>query len=363
MARRRGAFALAVAVLLWASFALTIRGLGASGLTPADAAVLRFAIPVLILAPWLPRAVRAVRRERFEVVAALSLAGLPHFLLSAWGGSLTSAALVGLLLPGSVPLFVALILAVRDAKWIGRRRVSAPAPIGRRRLSALGAIVLGIGATATLTTGAAATSGIAVLLTAGCAWAVYTIGLRHTRLDVISVILLVCTPSALLTLTLAGIGALPSTVLDGSAPLSQVALFSVLQGLGTGIVSTASYAYAVRCLGSGIPAVTGALSPVLTTLLAVPLFGEPITAGIVLALALIVGGVLTYQTAPTAVPTTRDMSKTKARPKAQGGPRAQPSTAVASSSTSWPGIARRVTPSIVVAGATPAAPNRPASTP
>jgi len=38
-------------------------------------------------------------------------------------------------------------------------------------------------------------------------------------------------------------------------------------------------------------------------------------------------------------------------------------TAVPSSSTSWPGIASRVTPSIVVAGATPAAPSRDARTP
>ena len=38
-------------------------------------------------------------------------------------------------------------------------------------------------------------------------------------------------------------------------------------------------------------------------------------------------------------------------------------TAVPSSSTSWPGTASRVTPSIVVDGATSAAPNRDASTP
>lgn len=38
-------------------------------------------------------------------------------------------------------------------------------------------------------------------------------------------------------------------------------------------------------------------------------------------------------------------------------------TAVPSSSTICPGTARRVTPSIVVVGATPAAPSRPASTP
>lgn len=43
--------------------------------------------------------------------------------------------------------------------------------------------------------------------------------------------------------------------------------------------------------------------------------------------------------------------------------RSHHATAVPSSSTIWPGIASRVTPSIVVAGATPAAPNRPASAP
>lgn len=46
-----------------------------------------------------------------------------------------------------------------------------------------------------------------------------------------------------------------------------------------------------------------------------------------------------------------------------GGARWHHATAVPSSSTSWPGIANRVTPRTVVAGATRAAPNRDASTP
>ncbi len=287
-----GAAALAVAVLLWASFALTIRGIGVSGLTAADAAFLRFATPVLVLAAGIPRAVRAVRAEPLAVVAALSLAGLPHFLLSALGGSLTSAALVGLLLPGSVPLFVALLPAGRPA-------------LGRQRVLALGAIVAGITATAVLTTSAAGLGGIAVLLAAGLLWAVYTIALRHTRLDLISLVLLLCVPSALISVLLGVTGALPSNLLAGTVPLPTVALFAALQGIGTGIVSTLSYAYAVRRLGSGIPAVTGAISPVLTTLLAVPLFHEPITAAVTVALTLIVGGVLAFNLARSPRATIR----------------------------------------------------------
>lgn len=274
--------ALAVAVVLWASFALTIRGIGGSGLTPVDAAVLRFVTPVIILAPWLPRAFRAVRRERLGTVLALSLAGLPHYLLSALGGRHTSAALVGLLLPGTVPLFVAIISAVR--------RNDRPTP---RKLLALTAIALGVTTTAVLTRSAASLAGIGILLAAGCAWAVYTIALRATRLDLISVVLVVCVPSAVAALALEAGGGFHLA----SVPTTYQIMFLILQGVGTGIFSTLSYVYAVRCLGSGIPAVTGALSPVLTTLLAVPIFGERITAGVLVALALVAGGVVVYNRA------------------------------------------------------------------
>ncbi|WUJ10967.1 DMT family transporter [Actinoplanes sp. NBC_00393] len=197
----RAVAALATAVLLWASFALTIRGIGGSGLMPVDAAILRFVTPVILLAPWLPRAIRAARRERAGLVAALCLAGLPHFLLSALGGSLTSAALVGLLLPGSVPLFVALILA----GWRHER-------VGRQRAVALAAIVSGVVAAAVLTTSAATLAGIGVLLAAGCAWAIYTIALRSTALDLVSLVLVVCVPSALAAVVLAATGVLPSSL-------------------------------------------------------------------------------------------------------------------------------------------------------
>jgi drug/metabolite transporter (DMT)-like permease len=222
-----------------------------------------------------------VRREPGGVVLVLCAAGLPHFLLSELGGSLTSAALVGLLIPGSVPLFLAALLFAR------RRERVAP-----RRLLALGAILVGVAATTVLRTSPGSLAGIGALLAAGCAWAVYTLGLRRTELDPVGVVLVLCVPSALAAGALGLTGLLPSHLLDGTAPLPAVGLFVVLQGVGTGIVSTLSYAYAVRRLGSSTSATTGALSPVLATVAAVPLFGEPITGGTVVALLFIVGGVV-----------------------------------------------------------------------
>lgn len=280
----RGIAALSVAVMMWASFALTLRGIGSSSLTPVDVALLRFGTPAVLLAPWIPRAVRQLRAEKPAALLLLTAGGLPHFLLSAWGGLLTSASLVGILLPGTAPLFVAAIL------WMWRRQ--RPSGV---RIAALIVIVVGIGVTAALTRSSATLTGIAILLGGGCAWAVYSIGLRDTRLDLTSVALVVCVPAATCA-ALLGLAGEPSHLIAGTARLSDVALFTVFQGIGTGIVSTFAYAYAVRMLGSSTAATWGALSPVLTTLAAVPLLGEGIMPATVAALVLVVGGVVAYNT-------------------------------------------------------------------
>lgn len=285
--RLMGVAALVAAVVLWSSFALTVRGIGSSSLTTIDVAFLRFATPVVILAPWLARTVRALRRERIGVLLMLGIGGLPHFLLTALGGRLTSAALIGLLVPGTVPLFVAVILYLR---W--RERICP------RQLIALGTITTGIAATAIQTTSTATATGTGILLTAGCAWAVYTIGLRRTRLGLTGVVLAVCTPATITAVLLAASAAMPSHLMTGTAGISDVLLFTGLQGIGTGLLSTLCYAYAVRALGSNLAATAGAISPVLTALLAIPLFKEPISPGVGAALTLIVTGVMVFNIGP-----------------------------------------------------------------
>lgn len=278
--------ALAAVVALWSSFALSARATDGTGLTMADAAIVRFAVPAIVLAPWIPRTLRRLREERRIVVALVLLAGLPHYLLFAWGAHLTSAALTGLLVPGTVPLFVAVLLFVRR-----------PSRMSRRRLVALAAIAAGVAASAVLT-GSAGPGGIMVLLAAGFVWAAYTVGLSRSRLDPVGVIVLISLASVVGAVVLAVTGALPSHLLSGSIEPGAVVGYALLQGVGTGLLSTACYVVAVKHLGSSIPAAAGALSPVLTAIVAVPLFGEPLTAGLALALALIASGVAMSALAP-----------------------------------------------------------------
>ncbi|MDU0367643.1 DMT family transporter [Microbacterium sp. KSW4-17] len=282
-----GIAAVTAVVCLWSSFALSTRALEATGMSIGDAAIVRFGVPTLVFSPWIPRTLRRLRGEPTTVIALVLLAGLPHFLLFAWGAHLTSAALTGLLVPGTVPLFVTILL------FLHRRTT-----VSRTRLIALAAIVAGVAASAVLMGGVADAGGIAVLLAAGLVWAAYTLGLGRTRLDPVGVIALVSVVSLVAALALTATGAMPSNLFDGRVDVSAWVAYGLVQGVGTGLLSTACYVVAVKNLGSSIPAAAGALSPVLTALVAVPLLGEQIAPGLVVALVLIVTGVAAFALAP-----------------------------------------------------------------
>ncbi|MEV7769579.1 DMT family transporter [Microbacterium sp. NPDC086615] len=282
-----GVAALSGVVALWSAFALSTRAIEGAGLTTGDAAILRFTVPALLLTPWIPRTLRALRGAGAGALGLVLLAGLPHFLLFAWGAELTSAGLTGLLVPGTVPLFVTLLLFLRHRT-----------PVSRRRLGALAAIVLGVAASAMLRGGAADLGGVVVLLAAGLVWALYTVGLASLRLDLVSVIVVISVTSAIVALALAVTGVLPSHLFAGTLPAPQIATYALVQGVGTGLLSTACYVLAVKHLGSSLASSAGALSPVLTAVVAVPLLNEPLTAGLAIALALIVSGVAVFNLAP-----------------------------------------------------------------
>ena len=299
--------ALGMTVVLWSSFALSTRGIGGSSLTVADAAFLRFVTPVVLLAPLLPSTIRAVRRERPQVLALLLVGGLPHFLVFAFGARLTSAALTGMLVPGTVPLFVTLLAMARG-------RTSLPP----RRLLALGLITAGVAVSGFLV-GGASLGGVGLLLVGGFAWAVFTSGLQRTSLTLLQMVLTICTVSSLAALVLAVSGAMPSHLLAGTAEAGDVVALTALQGIGTGLMSTLCYAFSVKALGSSRASVGGAVSPVLTAVVAVPIFGERIGLGLAVALALIVAGVATFNVIGGALSSADDATRLEPEDVVGGG--------------------------------------------
>ena len=259
-----GWLALVVTVLVWAGFSLSIRAIGTSRLTSADVALIRFAVPTLVLLPFLRSRVASLRSQPKRHAAMVAIgAGLPFFLLAAAGGKLTSAAHVSALVAGTTPLSVALIGYV-----LFRNRID---PI---RIPGLAVIVAGVFIlTAGLhTIGTSFLQGGVLLLSASLLWGAYTLALRRVTLDPIACAILVTYPSFIAVLGLVVAGVLPSHL--GTIDAMSALPFIVVQGLGVGLLSTLTYATAIRQLGALRCATIGALAPGLATLLAIPLLGE-----------------------------------------------------------------------------------------
>ncbi|MGW4892490.1 DMT family transporter [Kitasatospora sp. NPDC004240] len=278
-----GVIALTVTIAVWAGFALSARALAGSTLLPADAGLIRFGLPALLLAPALWRR----RRALLTVPAATALkilcgAGVPFFLAAMAGGRLTSAAFVGALIPGTVPLFVSALMAAT-----GR---GVP-----RGLQRAGLLLITLGAVTLvsphlLPVDGRTLAGSGLLLIAGGLWALYTVGLRETSLDPIGSIGLLCVPSFVLLALLVTAGVLPTNLRHATG--GDLALFVVVQGLGVGLCAGLLYAVAIRRLGAERCAVAGSLSPVAAALLAVPLLGETPGPAVLVGVPVITLGVL-----------------------------------------------------------------------
>lgn len=278
-----GMAALLLTVAIWAAFALSARALSASTLLPADAALLRFGVPLLALAPALWRRRRALAAVRPGPAAKIVCgAGVPFFLAAMVGGSLTSASFVGAIVPGMVPLFVSALMAARGrgvprgTQGAGLVLIAAGvvALVWRYAVPFDGGVMLGSG----------------TLLVASGLWALYTVGLREVDLDPVGSIGLLCVPSFAVVAVLVAAGVLPTGL--AGADVADVALFLVVQGLGVGLCAGLLYAFAVRRLGAERSSAVGSLSPVAVVLLAVPLLGERPTAAVLLGVPLITTGVV-----------------------------------------------------------------------
>jgi drug/metabolite transporter (DMT)-like permease len=189
------------------------------------------------------------------------------------------AAHVGALLPGTMPLFVALFSAL----FLGER-------LGRRRLAGFALILAGvatIGGVGLLSDAAAGAPfsqewrGHLLFLTAAAMWAGFTLALRRSGIDAWHAAALVSAYS------LAGFAPIYLLILESKlldVPWPEVALQAGTQGVLSGLVALATYGIAVTRLGASRAAAIGALTPVVATLIAIPVLGElpdpPTLAGI-----------------------------------------------------------------------------------
>jgi drug/metabolite transporter (DMT)-like permease len=277
----RGALYGLAAVCIWAAFIVVSRLGVRTSLTPWDVTAIRYSVAGLLLLPYLARKGLAVDRLGWGGILAIIVGcGAPPVLLVNAGLLFAPAAHAGALYPGASPLIVALLAAIflndrmTSPKWIGFVLIAG------------GAFVMIWGSGAGI--GTRQSIGDAMFLAAGLAWAGFTVVMKRVGLDGLHAASIAAVGSLIFYLP-PYVLATGATVLN--APLSDIVLQAIVQGILTAIVALLFYGRAVAILGATGGAAFLALTPVVTGMMAIPVLGEWPTASEWFSIALISVGV------------------------------------------------------------------------
>lgn len=264
----RGALYGLSAVCIWASFIVVSRLGVRTSLTPSDIVAIRFGVAGVILAPFLLRRGLALDRLGWLGLAAVVVGGgAPMVLLVNIGLLFAPAAHAGALFPGAMPLFVALLAAaILEETFTLYQKVGL-------LLIAFGAI--GIVWASGVTLGLSQFVGHLLFLAAGLAWASYTVAMRRARLDGLHAAAISAVLSFVFYLPIY-VAFAPTTLFE--APLFDIALQGIVQGVLTATIALLLYGRVVAILGATGGAAFVALTPATTAVLAIPVLGEWPTA-------------------------------------------------------------------------------------
>jgi drug/metabolite transporter (DMT)-like permease len=287
-ASRIGWIAAAATICIWTGFVLVSRAGGKGALTGWDVAALRFGVGAVIAIFFLPR----VSLPPLKVIALFALFGGVGYAVTVYSAfRMAPAAHASVLMAGALPFETAVIA------WLWLKQ----APSLPQRI-ALGLVFAGIVLTAadTLTHGAQMSGlqlvGDALFLCGSSAWATFTLLLRRYPMQPLAATVATTLGSAAVYLPLWWIF-LPSTL--SVAPVGEIVLQAVYQGVLVVFVAMLLYTLAVRHLGPQTVALVMAVVPGLSALAAVPVLGEPLSLLALAGLgAVTAGAVLGARQAP-----------------------------------------------------------------
>jgi drug/metabolite transporter (DMT)-like permease len=287
----RGALFGVAAVSIWAGFIVVSRLGVQTSLTPWDIAAIRFGVAGPLLLPYVLSNGLALERLGWIGLGAIVIGcGAPMVLLVNAGLLFAPAAHAGALFPGVMPLLVAILAAaILKEAFTSQKRVGLA-------LIVMGAVGIVWGAGGTI--GTAQNAGHMLFLAAGLAWACYTVAMRRARLDGLHAAAIAAVGSLVLYLPAYAFVAGTSIF---KAPLFDIALQAIVQGLLTAIIALLLYGRMVSILGATGGAAFVALTPAMTALVGIPILGEWPSPIDWMAIALISSGVYLVSGGPLPV--------------------------------------------------------------
>ncbi|MEL7466122.1 MAG: DMT family transporter [Pseudomonadota bacterium] len=270
------------AVVIWAGWIVATRDAMQSALRPLDVALFRYGTPALILAPvWLRKGVFPPG-EDWRRLAIMTVGwGGPFVILISTGLQTIPASLFGPLVPGLLPMVVALWGFFVAKETIRRGRL-----VGLMFISLAVGLILG---PALAESDAAVLTGAPFLLAACAGWSAYTIAYRGCGLNGLEAAAYVCLYSTPLLI----VAALIFGTDMGAFTLKDYAVQIGVQGILSGIASVVGYSYAVKSLGLARASAFTSLVPVLAAIGGWAMLGEAVgVAGWGAAVAACVGVLL-----------------------------------------------------------------------
>lgn len=277
-----GSAAIVFVVAVWASFAISVRAIHGAGLSESDLALVRYGIPSIGLAPFLLREWSSFRRMRaLDAVLVTCGGGLPFFFIVASAGRDSSAAVVGSMVTGTLPITVVL------AAWLIEKRSPQTKDILPAIIVLSGVCLLIL--PQVIIAPAPTLSAAGMLLVAGGLWAGYTIGLKRSGLTSVGCAILLCMPSTLVLMVLSFVG-LADIGFDRLWSLHAIP-FIASQGVGAGLLAGLAYPFAISRIGGVKAALFGSLTPAVTCMVAWGLLGETPSLPTLLGVAVITMGV------------------------------------------------------------------------
>ncbi len=261
--RTAGYLAVLCAVLIWGAWIAFTRFAVIGNLTPASVALLRTGVPAIILAPFVVRAGFWPKGRTLPFLFCILGAGAPFLLIVGHGMRYAQTADVGSLVPGTMPLFVALLSVLLFKEKLGWTRTLG------FMLCAAG--IAAIGGRSILAAAGDTSFGHVLLLTGALFWACYVVAFRFIGFNAIQMVAVVSFWSGLALLP-AGLPPLIDAASKGA--LNDVLVQVAIQGIGSGVIAYILYNIGIERLGASRAAAFVALVPALATLIAIPLLNE-----------------------------------------------------------------------------------------
>ena len=280
-----GVAAALVTVIIWAGWIIATRVARESAISPITIGLLRYGPPAILLAPvWLRSGLLPRSCPWWVIAVMVGGSGAPFLLLAATAMRIAPAAEVGVLLPGTMPLWAAIL------GWVlGTSRFSTGQRLGYALITAGIILMMAIGLSSTSLAPAdlAGWQGQALLLVAAACWAAYSHAFKRSGLTPLQGAAIVAAWSFIIHLLLGACFGFGLAQMSLHVLTTQLAV----QGILSGLIAIFSYGTAVTTLGAARAASFSALAPVLAAFGGVVLLGEMPSPANLAAIALVTVGV------------------------------------------------------------------------